>query len=76
MMRFIPKSKKNGSNGITNILVLLQTAAEEPEWGSVTDGLDIERLILKWNIWNFSQAGETPLASTDIIDMLGFGGDT
>ena len=76
MMRSLPKSKKNGSGGITNVLVPLPTKSEELEWGSVTDRPDIERLILDCNIEHFSQAGETPLASNEIIDMLEFGGDT
>ena len=76
MMRYLPKSKKkNGSGGITNVLVPLPTETEEPEWGSDTDGPSIKRLILDRNIEHFSQAGETPLASNEIIDMLGFGRD-
>ena len=33
-------------------------------------------MILDQNIHHFSQAGDTPLASNEIIDMLGFGRDT
>ena len=46
MMQSLPKSKKKGSGNITNILVPLPTAKEELEWGSVTDGPDIEWLII------------------------------
>ena len=76
MMRSLPKSKKKGSGGITSVLVPLPTTKEKPDWHSVTYGPDIERLILDRNIRHFSQARETPLASNEVIDMLGFGGDT
>ena len=74
MMRSLAQSKKKGSSGIINVLVLLPTAKEELEWGSVTDGPDVERLILDQNIHHFNQAGDTPLASNKIIDMLGLAG--
>ena len=45
-------------------------------WHSVTDGPNIERFVLNCNIHHFSSAGETPLAKNEIIDMLGFGGNT
>ena len=76
MMRSLPKSKKKGNGGITSVFVFLPTTREEPDWHSVTDGPDIERLILDRNIQHFGQAGETPLATNEVIDMLGFGGDT
>lgn len=71
MIQSLPKLKKKGSGGIINILVPLLTVKEEPEWGSVTDEPDIEWLILNRNIKHFNQAGETPLASNNIIDILG-----
>ena len=45
-------------------------------WESVTNAPDIERFVLDRNINHFSSAGETFLATNEIMDMLGFGGDT
>ena len=45
-------------------------------WGSVTNAPNIERFGLDRNIHHFSSAEETPLATNNIMDMLGFGGDT
>lgn len=44
-------------------------------WYSVTDRPDIEYFVLNCNIHHFSNTGETPLATNEIIDMLGFVGN-
>ena len=46
------------------------------EWYAITDGPTIERLIQARNKKHFSQAEETPLATNEIIDLFGPGGDT
>lgn len=73
-MQLLIQSKKNESGGITSVFVLLSTTTKEPDWHFVTHRLDIEGLILDRNILHFSHTGETPLASNEVIDMLGFGG--
>lgn len=76
MMLSLPKIKTKGGGGITSVLVSLLTCSEELLWHSVTDGLDIKRFVFDCKIQHFSSAGETLLATNEIIDMLGFGGNT
>ena len=75
LMRSLPKSKSKGGGGISNILVPIPNT-KKVLWESVTNAPDIERFVLDRNIHHFSSAGETPLATTKIMDMIGFGGDT
>ena len=77
-MKSIPKlgRKKRSSGPLTSILVPVPKEGKELEWYSITDGPTIEKVILERNRRHFSQAGETPLASEEIIELFGPGGDT
>ena len=75
LMRSLPKSKSKGGGGISNILVPIPNT-KRVLWESVTNAPDIKRFVLDRNIHHFSSAGETPLATNEIMDMIGFGGDT
>ena len=74
-MRSLPKSKNKGSGGISNVLVPIPTTKKELLWESVSNAPNIECFVLDGNIYHFGSAGEIPLATNDIMDMLGFGGD-
>ena len=58
------------------MLVPLPMEGSELRFGEVTDGPTIERLFLDRNERHFSQAGNTPLESNEVIEKLGFGGTT
>ena len=76
MMKNLPNNKKKGTGGLTRILVPLPLEGTELKYGEITDGPTMEALILNRNIRHFSQAGDTPLATNEIIDEIGFGGTT
>ena len=76
MMKNLPNNKKKGTGGLTRILVPLPLEGTELKYGEITDGPTMEALILNRNICHFSQAGDTPLATNEIIDEIGFGGTT
>jgi len=71
LMRLLPKSKSKGGGGISNIIVPIPTTKKDVQWESVTNAPDIERFVLDRNIHHFSSAGETPLATNEIMDMIG-----
>ena len=75
LMRSLPKSKSKGGGGISNILVPIPNT-KKILWEPVTNAPNIERFVLDRNIHHFSSAGKTPLATNDIMDMLGFDGNT
>ena len=77
-MKSLPKlgRKKRSSGPLTSILVPVPKEDKELEWYSITNGPTIEKVILERNRRHFSQAGETPLASEEIIELFGLGGDT
>ena len=75
MMSELP-SKMNCPGGISAILVPLPKEGIELEYLAITDGPTIERLILQRNIRHFRQAEFTPLATPEVIRMIGFGADT
>ena len=78
LMKSLPKSgrKKKASGPLSCILVPLPKEGTEIEWYAITDGPTIEKVILERNKRHFSQAGETPLATDEIIELFGPGGDT
>ena len=77
-MKLLPKSgrKQITSGPLSCILVPLPKEGIELEWHAITDGPTIKRLILARNKKHFSQAQETPLATNEIINLFGPGGDT
>ena len=78
LMQSLPKSgrKKKVSGPLTSVLVPLPKEGKDIEWYAITDGPTIEKVILKRNRRHFSQAGETPLATNEIVELFGPEGDT
>ena len=78
LMKSLPKSGKKQitSGALWCVLVPLPNEGIEIEWHAVTDGPTVTQLILERNKKHFSQAGETPLATNEIIDLIGPGADT
>ena len=64
------------SGPLSCVLVPLPKEGTEIEWHAVTDGPTVAQLILNRNKKHFSQAGETPLATNEIIDLFGPGANT
>jgi hypothetical protein len=75
MMPELP-SKMNCPGGVSSILVPLPKEGTELEYLAITDGPTIETLILNRNIRHFRQAETTPLATPEVIRIIGFGADT
>ena len=73
MMKTLPKTKHNGG-ALMRIEVPIPTEGDTLQYMEITDGPTIERLLLDRNIRHFRQAEGTPLASSDCIDAIGFGG--
>jgi hypothetical protein len=75
MMSELP-SKKSCPGGVSSILVPLPKEGIELEYHAIRDGPTIERLILHRNIRHFRQAETTPLATSEVIQTIGFGANT
>ena len=75
MMKNLPKVKRS-SGALTRIRVPLPLEGTVLQYIDVTDGPTIERLLLDRNIRHFRQAANTPLATTDCVDAIGFGATT
>ena len=78
LMKSLPKSgrKKKASGPLSCVLVPLPKEGKEIEWYAITDGPTILKVILERNRRHFSQAGETPLANNENIELFGPGGDS
>jgi hypothetical protein len=78
MHRKVPSAWPAASGGISSIKVpvdpLADPKASNTEFKSIVDPLEIERYILQRNKIHFSQARYTPLATTAVTELLGFGG--
>ena len=75
MMSELP-SKMHCPGGISSILVPLPKEGLDLEYLPITDGPTIEKLILRRNIRHFRQAETTPLATSDVMDIIGWGANT
>ncbi|OEU09351.1 hypothetical protein FRACYDRAFT_248200 [Fragilariopsis cylindrus CCMP1102] len=75
MMSELP-SKMNCPGGLSAVRVPLPKEGIEIEYLAITDGPTIETVILERNIRHFRQAEFTPLATPEVIRMIGFGADT
>jgi hypothetical protein len=75
MMSRLP-SKMHCPGGISSILVPLPKEGIELEYLPITDGPTIEKLILRRNIRHFRQAETTPLATSAVMDIFGWGANT
>jgi hypothetical protein len=75
MMSELP-SKQNCPGAISAILVPMPKEGIELEYCAITDGSTIESVILNRNIRHFRQAESTPLATPEVIKIIGFGADT
>ena len=80
MWRRISSSKTRTSTGISSIRVPCDRTANPKDpataFRSVVDPFEMETLLLERNKKNFSQAKDTPLASPEISEALGWGGGT
>jgi hypothetical protein len=78
MYRKVPSARPAVSSGISTIKVLVDPLADpkasNTEFKSIVDPLEIESYILQWNKIHFSQARYTPLSTTAVTELLGFGG--
>lgn len=78
MYRKVPSARPVASGGISSIKVpvdpLADPKAANTEFKSIVEPLEIERYILQRNKIHFSQARYTPLATTAVSELLGFGG--
>jgi hypothetical protein len=78
MYRKVPSARPAVSSGISTIKVpvdpLADPKASTTAFKSIVDPMEIESYILQRNKINFSQARYTPLATTAVTDLLGFGG--
>jgi hypothetical protein len=70
MMSELP-AKTNCPGGISSILVPLPKEGTELEYLPITNGPTIERLILHRNVCHFHQAGNTPIATPNVITTIG-----
>ena len=75
MMSELP-SKMNCPGGISSILVPLPKEGIKLEYMPITDGPTIEALILRRNIRHFRQAETTPLATQEVMEIIGWGANT
>ena len=80
MWACIPSSKPHPSGGLCMVKIP-SNPSDDPKhpdtsFRSVTDPSHIESLLLQRNRSHFSQAQGTPLASPDISESLGWGGQT
>jgi exonuclease III len=78
MYRKVPSARPIASGRISTIKVPVDPSADpkasNTEFKSIVDPLEIESYILQRNKIHFSQARYTPMATTKVTELLGFGG--
>jgi exonuclease III len=78
MFKKVPSARPATSGGITSIKIpedpTADPKASSTVFKTVVDPIEIERHILQRNKLHFSQARYTPLATSAVSELLGFGG--
>lgn len=69
-------TKKNKSMGINHIKVPAPNTGDEQQYYSITANSMMQKVMRKRNIRHFGQAKDTPLATTEIQNLIGWDTNT
>ena len=70
-MSELPKQSKNGA--MSSVNVPAPREGLELQYQNITDPATMETVLLRQNRLHFRQAEDTPLATNEIIEKIGFG---